>query len=321
MGVTASVVICAHDTARWDDLVAAVASVAGQVRPALETVVVVDHNDVLLARARRELADVVVTASTGPTGLSGARNTGVATARGDVVAFLDDDARAEPGWLAHLLGPYDDEDVLGVGGHAVPAWDGPVPRWFPEEFLWVVGCSHRGLPVTVAPVRNLLGCTMSVRRDVLVATGGFDTGLGRTARGALGCEETDLCIRARAAFPTGRFLLEPRARVAHHVPESRATWAYFVTRCRAEGTSKAAVSRRLGPAAALETERAYVRRVLPGGVLRHTHDALRTRDLAGLARAVAIVSGLAWTTSGYLLHRGGRRRSRTGGESARVQHA
>ena len=55
-------------------------------------------------------------------GLSGARNTGVGAARGSVVAFLDDDARADRGWLERLLAHYDDPSVLGVGGRVEADW-------------------------------------------------------------------------------------------------------------------------------------------------------------------------------------------------------
>src|SRR4051794_5862320 len=107
----ASVVVCAYTERRWDDLRAAVASVAAQTVPALEVVVVCDHNPSLLARVRRELPDAVARANTGERGLSGARNTGVRAARGEVIAFLDDDAVAAPDWLQRLLEPYGDPRV------------------------------------------------------------------------------------------------------------------------------------------------------------------------------------------------------------------
>jgi len=92
-GPTVSVIIAAFSSERWDYLRETVASVAGQTRPALETIVVIDHNPDPLARARRELAAVVIP-NTGARGASGARNTGVAHSRGEVVAFLDDDTAA-----------------------------------------------------------------------------------------------------------------------------------------------------------------------------------------------------------------------------------
>src|SRR4051812_15676117 len=57
-----SVVICAYTLDRWDDLVAAVTSVRSQTAPPRETIVVIDHNDELLARVRGEIAGVVAIA-------------------------------------------------------------------------------------------------------------------------------------------------------------------------------------------------------------------------------------------------------------------
>ena len=44
-----------------------------------------------------------------------------------------------------------------------PWWPELAPRWLPEEFYWVVGCSYRGLPESVGPVRNPIGASMSMR--------------------------------------------------------------------------------------------------------------------------------------------------------------
>ena len=237
MAVTTSVVICAYTEKRWDQLVAAVDSVQAQDEPVSEIVLVIDHHDELLRRASQRWPTLTVLANSGPQGLSAARNTGIEASTGDIVLFLDDDATADPDWAGRLTAPYADPTILGVGGSAQPVWQSPPPAWWPREFGWGVGCSYRGQPTTVARVRNLMGCNMSLRRSVLDAVGGFDTGLGRTPDSPLGCEETELCIRAQALFPEGRFLLEPRAVVHHAVPAERASWLYFRARCRAEGIS------------------------------------------------------------------------------------
>jgi hypothetical protein len=66
-----------------------------------------------------------------------------------------------------------------------------------------------------------------------------------------------------------------------------------------EGGSKAVVSRLAGPAAALESERAYARHVLPAGVRTGLADLVIRRDVAGLQRAAAIVVGFLATVAGY----------------------
>src|SRR4051794_15103423 len=174
---TVSVVICSYTRSRRQWLEEAVASVRAQTVPALEVVIAVDHNPGLFVWVQTTLPDVVAVASEGPRGLSGARNAGVAAAQGDVVAFLDDDAVAAPDWLEHLVRPYADPAVLGVGGTIEPRWLGPRPRGFPAEFGWVVGCSYVGLPTRRGPVRNLIGANMSLRRDVLARAGGVTSPL------------------------------------------------------------------------------------------------------------------------------------------------
>ncbi len=297
-----SVVICAYTLERWDDLCAAVRSVQRQSVPVLEVVVVVDHNDELVQRARESFAGAVVLPNAGPMGLSAGRNTGVAACTGDVVAFLDDDAAADPTWAVEMLAAYTDESVVGVGGLVVPEWRAPRPDWFPDEFLWVVGCSYRGQPTQRAQVRNAIGANMSFRRSVFERTGGFDLSIGRVGRDAAGCEETELSLRAVQASPGGRILLEPSAVVHHAVTPQRVTRSYFRERCRAEGRSKALVSDLAGPQEALSTERTYTTRTLPSGVALGVRQAI-AGDRSGARRAWAVCEGFVLTALAYVWRR------------------
>lgn len=294
-----SVVICTYTAARADLLDRALASVAAQTQPAHETILVVDHAPGLLERLRREHPDVTVIPNVAAPGLSGGRNTGLAAASGDLVAFLDDDAEADLAWLARLGAVFHDPAVVGAGGAAVPVWEGGRPTWFPPQFDWVVGCSHPGLPAKGGDVRNVLGCNMAFRRDALAAVGGFDARLGRVRERPIGAEETELCIRLRSAMPESRIRYVPSAIVRHHVPAARGRWSYFIERCTAEGWSKAVLSRLVGSRDGLASERRYVLRTLPRAVLRGVADGL-TGDLSGLARSATIVAGTAATSAAYL---------------------
>ncbi len=293
-----TVVICAYTEDRWDDTIQAVASVQRQTEPPDEIMLVVDYCPGLLERATKNLHGVTVRANHYEKGLSGARNTGISRATCDVVAFLDDDAVAAPNWLAALVAPYADPLVVGVGGRVLPNWLTSRPRWFPTEFDWVVGCSYRGLPTESAPVRNFIGANMSMRRDVLVESGGFDTSLGRIASRPLGCEETELCIRVARAHPAGVHLYEPRAEVVHSVPDSRGTWSYFRSRCYAEGLSKAIVTRLAGADRGLATERTYLSSTIPRATLSYVGQGLRGQP-SQFAAALAVVVGVTATAMGY----------------------
>lgn len=296
-----SVIICTYTENRWDAFVEAVDSVRQQTVPPREIVVVVDHNQALLDRVRREVPGVIAVPNAEARGLSGGRNTGIAVSSGSILAFLDDDATAEPTWLEHMGRSFDNPRVLGGGAFVVPLWLGTPPAWFPEEFYWVVGCSYRGLPTSTAQVRNPFGGSMWVRREVFEEVGGFLHGVGRERGRPMGCEETELSIRARQRWPDRSFVFEPRARIHHQVPADRLRWAYFRSRCYAEGLSKALVSRMAGTKDGLSAERSYTLRTLPLGMLHGVSDAVVRRDRAGLVRAAAIGSGLAFTVAGFLV--------------------
>ena len=301
---TGTAVICCYTERRWDLLLASVTSVTAQ-RNRVRALVVVDHNDGLLARLRAALPDVEVLPSEGAPGLSGARNTGVTHSDTEVVLFLDDDAVAAPDWAGTLLDCFADPRVAAAGGRVDPDWaGGHPPGWFPAEFGWVVGCSYTGQPVTRAPVRNPIGASMAVRRSAFARAGGFSDALGRVGTLPVGCEETELCIRIAHRDPDALVLLDPAAGVLHHVPAERQRVRYLVRRCYHEGRSKSAVARLSGAAGpgagadSLRTEADYARKVLPRALVRHAGRGLRG-SAADLAAAGVLVAGLAAAVLGF----------------------
>lgn len=304
-----SVVICAYTHERWGALTEAIQSVQRQTAPPREIIVVVDHNPELLERVQRTFAGVLATPNVERRGLSGARNSGVAAAAGAIIAFLDDDGVAAEDWLARLAAAYGDEQVVGVGGSIAPYWEGDRPAWFPEEFDWVVGCTYRGMPEAAAAVRNLIGANMSFRRQELVELGGFEHGIGRVGAQPTGCEETELCIRARQRWPRRTLRYEPSAQVLHRVPHGRARWAYFRARCYAEGRSKSLVTQLVGAQDGLSSEWSYTLHTLPRGIVRNAAWSIARRDRAGLMRAGAIAGGLCITIAGYAMGQLAQRRA------------
>lgn len=293
-----SVVVCAFTFARLELTVRAVASLLGQDPAPDEVLVIIDHNEPLRAILAERIRGAMVLANEGPPGLSGARNTGLAHAASEFVAFVDDDAEAAPGWTAAITAPFGDSSIVAVGGLASPCWDGGAPGWFPEELLWAVGCSYRGM-ATEGAIRNPLGCNMAFRAESVRRVGLFDPALGRVGKLPFGCEETDLCIRLRQGDPGARIVIAPAAVVRHHVPPERGTLHYLWQRSYYEGIGKAML-RRTANSGALSTERSYALRVLPRAI---------ARDLAGLARLgqrrrrstriAAIAGSLSFAALGY----------------------
>ena len=159
-------------------------------------------------------------------------------------------------WLEILSESFLDPRVMGARGAILPDWISGRPTWFPEEFNWVVGCTYRGLSEHRDTVRNLIGCNMSFYKDILMANGGFRSGMGRFGTIPFGCEETELCIRAADQYPDRIFISNPAAKVLHRVTPMRTKFGYFKSRCYAEGLSKALVTRYVGYHNGLRSERA-----------------------------------------------------------------
>ena len=308
---TSSVVVSTYDEGRWDDLAACLRSLQEQASPPLETILVVDHNPMLLERARAAFPRVRVIANERRRGLAGARNAGAAVARGEIVAFIDDDARAEPDWLERLGECFADSATVGAGGALIPRWTGPQPPWLPPEFHWVIGCSYTGLPAARAPIRNPIGANMAVRASILRQVGGFREGASADApheirsRGVVRAggnvpDDTDLAIRVSQRRPGAVWIYEPRARVHHTVTPERASFGYFLRRCWEEGAGKAHLARYVGSRDGLRSERSHLARALPRGLGRDLRDLVAGERAGGL-RGGAILIGALSTAAGFLV--------------------
>lgn len=293
---TVSVVICTYTEDRWLQLQKSVASVEAQTSPPIEIIVCVDHNEKLLRKTEDYFGKgrpagaipLTVLANKYNGRLGAARNTGTELARGEVLAFLDDDAAAAPDWLERLIAPYDDERVGAVGGAPLPVFEARRPRWFPLEFDWVFGCAYRGLPLTRAPLEHLIGANMSARRSALQEVSGFHTD-----------HEDDMDMSHRIAHAQHTVLYEPLAVVHHFVPASRTTWDYFWRRCYFVNRAKVEVFANLQEASNLRAEMTFVTRTLTMGILAELRHALRG-DLHGLARIGAMIAGIALAGLGHL---------------------
>jgi GT2 family glycosyltransferase len=295
----ATVVIATHDMKRWTLLAGTIESLTRDAQQPGNVVITVDQNSELYAKIRGTWPHITAVLNANRRGASDTRNTGAELARTPFIAFLDDDVQIYPGWLLRLLEPFADPMVVGTGGRVVAGWEMGRPRWFPGEFDWVVGASYRGMPVEPSVIRNVWSENMAVRSEAFHAVGGFRSDFGKVGD-RNHPEDTDLCIRMAATSPTARWMYVPDAVVKHHVPTSRATWSYFLRRTYLEGSGKIAMARLLGSQERLQSERDYLRRTLPAGILAGLWAAVRHGDLYGLLKSVAIVAGVAAAGIGAL---------------------
>ncbi|HEU4371138.1 MAG TPA: glycosyltransferase [Methylomirabilota bacterium] len=214
-----SVVVCSYNGART--IGECLESLAALRYPDYEVVVVDDGStDDTATIAKRHDVRLVRTPNHG---LSAARNTGLALATGEIVAYIDDDAYADPHWLTYLAATFLSTDHVGVGGPNVPPpGDGEVAH--------AVAASPGG-PVHVLlsdrEAEHLPGCNMAFRTSALRAIGGFDPRF-RTAG-----DDVDVCWRLRDAGGTLGF--SAAALVWHHRRDSvRAYWRQQAGYGRAE---------------------------------------------------------------------------------------
>ena len=257
----------------------------------------------LRAEAAREGAEVLVVEDGGPsqeapmltelhgaryatadgTGLNAARNTGVARTSGALVAFLDDDVRVRPGWLAALsraAAEHPGTDVFA--GRITAALEGQAPRT----------CGRELPPITTldlgerdAPVRFAWGANMAIRRSALERVGQFDPALGGAG------DEQDWQERAAAAGGPEP-LYVAGAWVEHRRAGEDARLRALVRSSWARGRAVRRFDARRGVAPSLGSELAtlagclahVVRRACPAGLTMVAHSAGRTRQaLAGRA--------------------------------------
>lgn len=295
----ASVVIPCYTEDRWDQMVGAIESARHQDPPPAKIILAVDHNEKMYERAARELKGVVVVRNEYDRGVSGGRNTGAWHAGTSIVVLLDDDASMRPDALSRLIAPLKDPAVIGAGSAIAPNWERTAPSWFPREFLWVVTASYTGMPETTAEVRNVWGACMAVRMDAFDAVGGFRLDFARLDN-TYRAEDTDLCLRMTKATG-GRWMYVPDSVIDHPVPVQRTTFRYFLRRCYHEGRSKVGIAYSNGTKESLVSERDYLRRTVPRAALRGLWDTVTGRDMAGISRSAAIVSGIAAASYGGLV--------------------
>lgn len=161
-------------------------------------------------------------------GKSNALNAGIRDARGDILAFMDDDVIAEPTWLQNLTLPLRNGQWAGVGGRILPEPSFSPPRWLPLQDRYALAPlavfdlgTKPGL-LTEPP----FGTNMAFQREVFERYGGFRIDLGPRPGSEIRSEDSEFGHRLLAGGE--RLFYEPSAVIYHSVPQNRIQKAYFL---------------------------------------------------------------------------------------------
>ncbi len=181
-----SVIVCSYNGART--LAACLESLGKLNYPAYEIVLVDDGSTDDTAYVAAQFPQVRYIHQTNH-GLSHARNTGAAAAKGEVLAYTDSDCMADADWLYYLVGTLVSGDYAGVGG----------PNITPPAENWIQACvagapggpNHVLLTDTVA--EHIPGCNMAFYRWAFEAVGGFDPEYRKAG------DDVDFCWRIQQA--------------------------------------------------------------------------------------------------------------------------
>ncbi len=157
-------------------------------------------------------------------------------ATSEIVAFIDDDAVAEPGWAAALLNAFETfPNAAAIGGPVRPLWQSPRPAWLGDDMLGHLSIiDHGNRPRMLPSGQHLVGCNMAFRRKDLVEAGGFPRQLGR-----IGSELSLLSNGDRGVFERlrGAIAYTPDAVVHHRIDAARLSQSWFRRRAAWQAVS------------------------------------------------------------------------------------
>ena len=247
-----SIVTTSYSLDRLQDIESLLDSIKAQTYPQVELVFVTEGSEELFhqvgALIRDEgLHNSRVLVSTNEPGADAARNLGISSAQGEIVAIVDDDVVLFPDWAEEMVKTYRDNNVVGVTGSISPLWEDSSMSWFPDEFSWMWGgtlwCDwHKG--DEVREIRNVSGANCSFKKEAVEKVGGYLTPLGgyrgkdeKSTWYRGGGEEVELSLRVRQK--TGKqIVFNPRVKVYHRVHRFRLSWGWIAHKAFAMGYCK-----------------------------------------------------------------------------------
>lgn len=297
-----SAVVCAYSLKRFDKTVNCIDTLLNNSYKNLEIIVVIDGNEELKQKIKSQFKDmnkILIVGNEVDEGPSIARNRGVEYSRGDIIAFVDDDAYVPIDWLERIAKTFRDyPGIISVGGKLLPIYENGSYR-LPEELLWIVGCTYNGHPENRQFVRNVISANMAVKKDIFNEIN-FETmydknngDKNRLFYPIKELEDTLFCIRLNNK-KCDAVLYDPDMIVYHNVPTDRLKLQYIVKRTFSEGMLKAKLNNlKIGDGSKVLTYEQNYLKVLLISIVKNLY-TLRIRDCSLLLLTVFLVM------SGYI---------------------
>ncbi len=312
-----SIIVPCYSLERLGDVYELLDSVNAQTYSNIETLIVTERTTELASSIssyvqKKGYSNIRVLYNQGDWGSYSARNLGIEQARGDVLAFIDDDALLFPDWAEETARNYaEDDSVIGLTGPILPLWEHSSMSWFPRELYWIFSCTYWDWSEK-REVRNGYGTNISFLREAFDACGLFKNKLEVGERGKSdwqrpGAKETEFSVRVTQK--TGkRIIYNPDTRVKHKVYRYRLSTGFIAKRAYWEGYAKAWLNSwsRSSNRKVLATEYELLRRIfsnlLPGSLaLLFRHPIVALRRLWITVLVLSCVSGgyIGYKLSGF----------------------
>lgn len=293
-----SVVICAFSSKRFDMTIDCIYSIFNNSYKNYEIILVIDGNSELKQKMDikfKDVSNITIIENKENQGPAISRNRGVECAKGEIVAFIDDDAFATSDWLSHIAEDfYHHPDIFVVGGKLLLVYE-KVSKKLPEELLWIVGGTYKGHPENKQVVRNVFAGNMAVRKRIFQEIK-FEMMFGNNNKNlSHNLEDTLFCVRLNNKMPN-TILYDPEIVAYHHVPNERLKNGYIFKRALSEGILKAKLKNIYNGNHTLSYENSYLNLVM-NSILKN-FVTLNMRDATLLSMTVI---GVSIGYAGYLL--------------------
>ncbi len=159
-------------------------------------------------------------------GIAHARNRGIIEARGQIVAFTDDDVLLDRYWLQNIEKAFKEhEDVACVGGKILPIWEVSAPKWLKPNLYRYLALLDYGDSVAYMDSPYIWGANLAVRSEMFKKYGLFDARLGRMPKKLYAGEETEFLLRLQNGGE--KILYHPRCIIYHAVSADRMSKRYL----------------------------------------------------------------------------------------------